>query len=106
MPIETADLERRVLAHERILQALIAHIDETEPKFMDRLKATVASGHVPGGNEQDATTTDQHAGWFIRQVAALGEYRLGRADPDAKVVGQNDDGTTMPASSRALSPID
>jgi hypothetical protein len=37
MDVENTDLERRVLAHEQILQALIAHMAETEPKFLDRL---------------------------------------------------------------------
>lgn len=106
MSIETTDLERRVLAHERILQALIAHIDETEPKFMERLKATFASSHVLGANEQDYTLTDQHAEQFIRQVEVLGESRFGRRDPGATFVAQNDDGTTRPPSSRSVSPID
>ena len=38
MPIaspETADLERRVVDHERILQALIACLARTEPRFVD-----------------------------------------------------------------------
>jgi hypothetical protein len=34
---ENTDLERRVLAHERILQALIAHMAESEPEFVERL---------------------------------------------------------------------
>ena len=106
MSTETTALERRVLAHERILQALIAHIDETEPKFMERLKATFASNHVLGADGEDFTQTDQHAEQFIRQVEVLGERRFGRADSDAKFVAQNDDGTEMPPSSRAVSPID
>ena len=106
MSIETTDLERRVLAHERILQALIAHIDETEPEFMQRLKATFASKHELAADAQDFTLTDQHAERFIREVEVLGERRFGRADSDAKFVAQNDDSTTMPPSSRAVSPID
>jgi hypothetical protein len=35
---ENTDLERRVLAHEQILQVLIAHMAEGEPKFLDRLQ--------------------------------------------------------------------
>ena len=34
MNVEDTDLERRVLAHEQILQALIAHMVETEPRFL------------------------------------------------------------------------
>ena len=36
--VENTDLEGRVLAHERILQVLIAHMAEAEPKFLDRLQ--------------------------------------------------------------------
>jgi len=39
MEVENTDLERRVLAHERILQILIVHMAESEPKFLDRLRA-------------------------------------------------------------------
>jgi hypothetical protein len=41
MDIENTDLERRVLAHEQILQVLIAHMAEAEPKFLDRLPANI-----------------------------------------------------------------
>jgi len=39
MANDTTALERKVLAHEQILQVLIGHLAETEPKFLDRLKA-------------------------------------------------------------------
>ena len=48
MVIENTDLERRVLAHERILQVLIAHMAESEPKFLDRLKAIFTRHHTLG----------------------------------------------------------
>jgi hypothetical protein len=38
MDVENTDLERRVLAREQILQVLIAHMAEAEPKFLDRLQ--------------------------------------------------------------------
>lgn len=75
MTIETTDLERRVLAHERILQVLIAQMDEAEPKFMDRLKATFARRHVLGEGEQDFTATEQYAEQFLRQIESLGDER-------------------------------
>ena len=37
MDVENTDLERRVLAHEQILQVLIAHMAEAEPKFLDQI---------------------------------------------------------------------
>ncbi|MDK9696966.1 MAG: hypothetical protein OEL76_11285 [Siculibacillus sp.] len=75
MTIENTDLERRVLAHERILQVLIAQMDEAEPKFMDRMKATFARRHVLGEGEQDFTATEQYAEQFLRQIESLGDER-------------------------------
>ena len=37
--VEDTDLERRVLANERILRALNAHVAEAEPKFVAHLGA-------------------------------------------------------------------
>jgi len=53
MSIENTDLERRVLAHEQILQVLIAHMAEAEPNFLDRLQQIFAKHHTLGANEQD-----------------------------------------------------
>ncbi len=43
MPVEDTDLERRVLAHEQILQALIAQLAERQPGFLDRMLTRFAS---------------------------------------------------------------
>lgn len=75
MAIENTDLERRVLAHERILQVLIAHMAEAQPKFLDRLKGIFAQHHVLGADEQDFTGTEQYAEQFIRQIESLGEAK-------------------------------
>ncbi|OYQ36698.1 hypothetical protein CHU95_03815 [Niveispirillum lacus] len=72
MPIENTDLERRVLAHERILQVLIAHMAETEPKFLDRLQKRFTKGYDLGAFEHDFVGTDQHAWQFIRRVMEIG----------------------------------
>jgi len=72
MPIENTDLERRVLAHERILQVLIAHMTETEPKFLDRLQERFAKGYDLGAGEHDFVGTDQHAWQFIHKVIQIG----------------------------------
>jgi hypothetical protein len=71
MSIENTDLERRVLAHEQILQALIAHMAEAEPKFLDRLKEVFTQHHTLGANEQDYTDTAAYAEQFIQQVVRL-----------------------------------
>ena len=51
MDIENTDLERRVLAHEQILQVLIAHMSEAEPRFLDRLQKIFTKHHTLGDNE-------------------------------------------------------
>ena len=68
MNIENTDLERRVLAHERILRALIRHIAEEQPDILMRLKQTFSLGHVLGENEQDYVSTQQYGDQFIRAI--------------------------------------
>jgi hypothetical protein len=75
MVIENTDLERRVLAHERILQVLISHMAESEPKFLDRLKAIFTRHHTLGADEQNFTGTEQYAEQFIRQIEILVERK-------------------------------
>jgi hypothetical protein len=71
MDVENTDLERRVLAHEQILQVLIAHMAEGEPKFLDPLQQIFTKHHTLGANEQDYTDTAGYAEQFIQQVARL-----------------------------------
>lgn len=68
MAIENTDLERRVLAHERILQALIHHMSEAQPDFLDRLKRTFGSSYTLGQHEQDFTSTRQYGEQFIDAI--------------------------------------
>lgn len=72
MTMENTDLERRVLAHERILQILIAHMTEAEPKFLERLQEKFSKPHGIGDNEHDFIDTDQYAREFIREVMNIG----------------------------------
>jgi hypothetical protein len=71
MDVENTDLEQRVLAHEQILQVLIAHMAEAEPKFLDRLQQIFTRHHTLGADEQDYTDTAAYAEQFIHQVARL-----------------------------------
>jgi hypothetical protein len=71
MDVENTDLERRVLAHEQILQVLIAHMAEAEPKFLDRLQQIFTKHHTLGAGEQDHTGTAEYAEQFIQQVVRL-----------------------------------
>ena len=78
---EGTELERRVLAHERILQALIAHMAETEPKFLRRLADIFCLPMQMVHCEHDYTDTDAYAAEFIRTVVRLGDKPAGRS-PD------------------------
>ena len=71
MDVENTDLERRVLAHEQILQVLIAHMAATEPRFLDRLQKIFTKHHTLGANEQDYTDTAAYAEQFIHHVVRL-----------------------------------
>jgi hypothetical protein len=80
MPIENTDLERRVLAHERILQALIQHMAEQQPEILARLEHTFSNGHDLGLHEHDFTSTAQYAAHFMRMIEkATGDSPTGRA---------------------------
>ena len=72
---ETTDLERRVLAHERILQALIAYMARTEPRFVDHLRERFVEPMKRTQREHDHRETDDYAEEFIRAVMLLGEAR-------------------------------
>jgi hypothetical protein len=71
MDVENTDLERRVLAHEWILQILIAHMSETQPKFLERLQKTFIENVHVGSAEHDYTDTLAYAHQFIDQVVRL-----------------------------------
>lgn len=67
-PSEITTLERRVLAHERILQALIVRLAEDDPDILVQLKTSFGSGHDLGEYEQDFVSTDHYGDHFIRSV--------------------------------------
>ena len=71
MSIENTDLERRVLAHEQILQVLIAHLAEAEPNFFGPIKGNIHATAHTGANEHDYTDTAAYAEQFIQQVVRL-----------------------------------
>ena len=71
--LESTDLERRVLAHERILQALIAYMARTKPRFVDHLRERFVEPKKLTRHEHDHRETDDYAEEFIRAVMLLGE---------------------------------
>lgn len=68
MPGEVTELERRVLAHERILEALIGHLADDDPEILVQLKSRFGSGHDLGVYEQDYVSTDHYCDHFIRAI--------------------------------------
>lgn len=68
---ETTELERRVLAHERILQSLIAHMSRTEPRFVDHLRERFVEPMAMARHEQDYRDVDDYAEEFIRAVIRI-----------------------------------
>lgn len=80
---ESTDLERRVLAHERVLQALIAYMARTEPRFIDHLRERFVEPMRMARHENDHRETDDYAEEFIRAVMLLGDVRAPKAkEPD------------------------
>jgi hypothetical protein len=101
MPIaspETTDLERRVLAHEKVLQALIAYMARTEPRFIDHLRERFVEPMRMARHEHDHRETDDYAEEFIRAVMLLGEERA----PNAKKQDVSDKQTESPRRKGAL----
>ena len=76
--VEDTDLERRVLAYERILQALIAHMAEAEPSFVARLSAIFRDPFRASRGEHDPVNTHAYADRFVEAVVRLMEHRAAR----------------------------
>ena len=84
MPVENTDLERRVLAHEQILQALIAQLAERQPGFLDRMLNRFASARR-GAHEHDYVETADYAETFLHEVMRL--VRVHEARPEIPPAG-------------------
>jgi hypothetical protein len=100
MPIastETTDLERRVLAHEKVLHALIAFMARTEPCFIDHLRQRFVEPMSMARHEHDHRETDDYAEEFIRAVMLIGEARV----PNAKEQAVSDNQPEPPRRKRA-----
>jgi hypothetical protein len=75
MSVENTDLERRVLAHERILQVLIADMAKADPSVLTHLQDVFSETHALGAYEQDYTDTAGYAEQFIHEVTKLGRQK-------------------------------
>ena len=69
---DESSLERRVLAHARILQTLIAHMAETEPRFMERLQDVFIEPLKLVRHEREFADTADFAAEFIRAIVLIG----------------------------------
>ncbi|HSM53287.1 MAG TPA: hypothetical protein VK839_03820 [Erythrobacter sp.] len=68
MEAEATDLERRVLAHARILQTLIRFLAEDKPEILERLQLAFGAGHNLGEYEQDYSSTEQYGDIFVKVI--------------------------------------
>ena len=76
---EITDLERRVLAHERVLQALIAYMSRAEPRFVDHLRDRFVEPMKMARREQDHRDADDYAEEFIRAAEATLQWGRSRS---------------------------
>ncbi|RDC68534.1 hypothetical protein DLJ49_19675 [Rhodovulum sp. 12E13] len=83
-----------MLAHERVLQALIAYMARTEPRFIDHLRERFVEPMSMARHEHDHRETDDYAEEFIRAVMLLGEVRA----PKPKETDVTDKQTVLPGN--------
>ena len=70
MTVENTDLERRVLAHERILQTLIAELSAGNPGIIDAVKEKFVV-ESRRSYQHDYVETDDYAEQFMVEVQRL-----------------------------------
>jgi hypothetical protein len=70
MTVENTDLERRVLAHERVLQALLAELARKNPGILDALRSSFIVGSRQA-YQHDYVETDDYAEQFMVEVNRL-----------------------------------
>jgi hypothetical protein len=101
MADQNTDLERRVLAHERILQFLIGELGHDDPPLLDRL----AQRFAPHGRRADAhelTDAEDYAEQFVREIRKLGKDRPEPAAAPARK--PDNDAVTVPLAALAKGP--
>ncbi|MEQ8558121.1 MAG: hypothetical protein RIB03_07355 [Henriciella sp.] len=72
-PAESTELERRVLAHGRILQSLIAYMSRSEPRFVEHLRDRFVVPMKTMRREHDYMDSDCYAEEFIRTIMLMDE---------------------------------
>jgi len=87
LPPEATSLERRVLAHERILQSLIAYMSRSDPRFVEHLQDRFVVPMSRAPHEHRYKETDEYAEDFIRAVMLL--EAKGLTDRDKSVLSKS-----------------
>lgn len=67
-PREITVIERRVLAQERILQALIGHLADEVPEILNQMKERFACGQNMGDHEKEFASTERYIQDFIGSI--------------------------------------
>ena len=80
---ESTDIERRVLAHERVLQSRIAYIAPAEPGFSNHLREIFVERVSISKHEHDHPRTDDYAAEFIHAVMLPGEVSTSKSKESA-----------------------
>lgn len=80
---ENTDLERRVLAHEQILQSLLAELGERDPGLLKAITERFSPARR-GAHEQDFTETADYAEAFVHEVSRVRRAPAPRAAPERK----------------------
>lgn len=92
---EATDLERRVLAHERILQSLVSFLSRQDPRLLVHLTETFVEPMERARREQDFTQTDDYAEEFIRAVPVLGPGQASAGTAASAVTGPASEEASM-----------
>lgn len=72
---ETSDLEERLLANQKILQALLVYMARLEPRFLDHLRERFVEPMNTSRRKQHYRDADGYAEEFIGALMHLGEAR-------------------------------
>jgi hypothetical protein len=77
--LEATDLERRVLAHEKVLQTLIAYMATNDRRFIDHFRARFVEPMRMARHEHDHREPDDYAEEFVRAAILLAEVQALKA---------------------------
>lgn len=76
MSVQIPELERRLQAHERMLHALIARLDQERPGFLDRVMAEADLEEAPAAAAPKASAAPQPV--LFRATPHAGAWRVTR----------------------------